>query len=99
MAVMSAAGDSFGKLRAASAKVMSRLPSLLAVFLILATPVSALAQNKFFNANGVNIRYVEQGTGEPVVLFHGIGGSLQSWLDEGSCRAAARSSEFHTLKA
>jgi creatinine amidohydrolase len=38
---------------------------------------------KFFDAGGVQIHYVEKGQGEPVVLLHGIGGSLQSWIDTG----------------
>ena len=41
------------------------------------------AAGKFFDAAGVQIHYVEKGQGEPVVLLHGIGGSLQSWIDTG----------------
>src|SRR6476660_6134020 len=33
-------------------------------------------QDKFFDSNGVSIRYVEAGSGEPSVLAHGNGGSL-----------------------
>lgn len=62
---------------------MGRVRSLAAVLWIVATPVPGLAQDKFFDANGIKIRYVEQGTGEPVILLHGIGGSLQSWLESG----------------
>src|SRR5262249_47141684 len=43
-------------------------------------------QDKFFDSNGVRIRYVEQGTGEPVVLIHGFGG-----------RAAVNSKVFQQL--
>jgi pimeloyl-ACP methyl ester carboxylesterase len=39
--------------------------------------------DRYFDSNGVRIRYVEQGSGEPVVLIHGVGGSLQSWLNAG----------------
>ena len=43
----------------------------------------ALAQDQFFDSNGVRIRYVDRGKGEPVVLLHGNGGSLQGWIDAG----------------
>ena len=43
----------------------------------------AFAQDRFFESHGVTIRYVEQGSGEPVLLLHGIGGSVQSWLGSG----------------
>jgi pimeloyl-ACP methyl ester carboxylesterase/creatinine amidohydrolase/Fe(II)-dependent formamide hydrolase-like protein len=39
--------------------------------------------SKFFDAAGVQIHYVEKGQGEPIVLLHGIGGSVQSWIDSG----------------
>ena len=42
-----------------------------------------VADSKFFDAAGVQIHYVEKGQGEPVLLLHGIGGSLQSWRDAG----------------
>jgi pimeloyl-ACP methyl ester carboxylesterase/creatinine amidohydrolase/Fe(II)-dependent formamide hydrolase-like protein len=41
------------------------------------------APGKSFDAAGVEIHYVEKGQGEPVVLLHGIGGSLQSWINAG----------------
>jgi len=42
------------------------------------------AQDQFFDSNGVRIRYVEQGSGPPVVLLHGFSGSLDSgWVETG----------------
>ena len=38
---------------------------------------------KFFDSNGVRLRYVEQGDGQPIVLLHGNGNTLQSWIDAG----------------
>jgi pimeloyl-ACP methyl ester carboxylesterase len=36
----------------------------------------------FFSADGVRIRYIEQGSGEPVVLVHGDAGSLDmNWVE------------------
>jgi pimeloyl-ACP methyl ester carboxylesterase len=42
------------------------------------------AQDKFFNSNGVRIRYTEQGSGEPVVLVHGLTGNIElNWVETG----------------
>ena len=47
-------------------------------------PAIAFAQDKFFDSNGVTIRYVDQGSGsEPIILLHGNGGSLQTWVNRG----------------
>ena len=55
----------------------------LLVFCLAFAPVQAFAQDKFFDSSGVRIRYVERGTGEPVVLIHGNGSTLESWVDAG----------------
>ena len=62
-----------------------RLKLRLAVVLLMAA-TSSLAvgqslQDKFFDSNGVRIRYVEQGTGEPVVLIHGFGAKAEAWVN------------------
>jgi len=42
------------------------------------------AQDQFFDSNGVRIRYVDHGSGPPVVLIHGFSGSLESgWVETG----------------
>src|SRR5215471_14610481 len=42
------------------------------------------AQDRFFDSNGVQIRYIDQGSGEPVVLIHGLLGNIEwSWGDIG----------------
>jgi pimeloyl-ACP methyl ester carboxylesterase len=42
------------------------------------------AQDQFFDSNGVRIRYVDQGSGPPVVLLHGFSGSLETgWVETG----------------
>jgi pimeloyl-ACP methyl ester carboxylesterase len=44
----------------------------------------ASAEDKFFNSNGVRIRYVDQGTGEPVVLVHGYTSVIErAWIETG----------------
>jgi len=55
----------------------------------------AIAQDKFLNSNGVRIRYVEQGVGEPVVLVHGQGGSIESWRDSGVIDALSK--HYHVI--
>lgn len=55
-----------------------------AMAVVALTAMPARAENKFFNSNGVQIRYIEQGRGEPVVLVHDFGGSVESaWVDTG----------------
>lgn len=50
-----------------------------------------VAQDRFFNSNGVRIRYLEQGTGEPVVLIHGYGGWIErNWIATGVFQELAK---------
>ena len=56
---------------------------------VLATTGNAYAQDRFFESSGVRIRYVDQGSGDPIVLIHGNGGSLQGWIDSGVLPALA----------
>ena len=71
---------------------MSKPVILVALALTLANGSNdAIAQDKFFSSNGVRIRYVEQGVGEPVVLVHGQGGSIEeSWRDSGAIDALSK---------
>jgi pimeloyl-ACP methyl ester carboxylesterase len=61
---------------------------LLLASLTLAATSLANAQttleDKFFDSNGVSVRYVEAGRGEPVMLIHGFTESLDAWLYPGS---------------
>jgi len=59
--------------------------ALASVCVLLAAPHAAqVAQDKFFDSNGVQIRYVEQGAGDPVLLIHGYTRSLDTnWIDPG----------------
>ena len=52
---------------------------------------TAAAEDRFFDSNGVRIRYLEQGSGAPVVLIHGFTGSIErSWIDTGVLPDLAR---------
>jgi pimeloyl-ACP methyl ester carboxylesterase len=60
---------------------MTRAVLVAAVLVLGAGP--ALAQDQYFDSSGVRIRYIDRGKGDPVVLLHGNGGSLQGWIDAG----------------
>jgi pimeloyl-ACP methyl ester carboxylesterase len=65
--------------------------ALVATVLLLLVQAYASAQDQFFDSNGVRIRYVEQGVGEPVLLIHGYTQSLESnWIDTGVFQNLAR---------
>ena len=51
----------------------------LIVIAVLVVAVPVFAEDKFFNSNGVQIRYVDEGMGEPVILLHGFTGSVDRW--------------------
>jgi hypothetical protein len=48
---------------------MKYLGLAVAVTFLLFVAEPGFAQGKFFDSNGVRIRYVEQGTGDPIVLL------------------------------
>jgi pimeloyl-ACP methyl ester carboxylesterase len=68
--------------------VVRKLFVVMAVLTILAVPT--FAEDRFFNSNGVKIRYTEQGAGEPIILIHGMGGSIETWIDSGVLPNLAR---------
>lgn len=52
---------------------------------------AALAQDRFFDAGGVRIRYVDHGAGLPVVLVHGFTANIErSWIETGVLPDLAR---------
>src|SRR4051812_42066479 len=58
-----------------------RVVAIVASVVTTLAPAGATAQlvDTSFVSNGVRIHYVEQGDGSPVILLHGIGGSLDRW--------------------
>lgn len=56
--------------------------SLLILWLVL-VQAAVLAQDKFFDSNGVRIHYIEEGSGVPIVLVHGMNGSIQGFITSG----------------
>ena len=57
----------------------------------LALPATGRAQESFFDSKGVRLRYVDQGRGQPVVLVHGLGNSLELWTTTGVLPELAKS--------
>jgi pimeloyl-ACP methyl ester carboxylesterase len=59
--------------------------------LVASVPAAGIAQDKVFDSNGVQIRYVEQGTGEHVALVHGQTVNIErSWVGTGILADLAR---------
>jgi pimeloyl-ACP methyl ester carboxylesterase len=71
-------------------------PALRFAVVLLMAAMSSLAfgqgvQDKFFDSNGVRIRYIEQGSGEPVILVHGFTGTLEkNWVAPGVFQQLAK---------
>ena len=58
--------------------------------LLIVTP-GLRAEDKYFDADGVKIRYTDQGKGEPVLLIHGVGADLNAqWGAPGIIKALAK---------
>lgn len=59
----------------------SRSAGLLLSVVVWLLPGSASpqAQDQFFSSNGVKIRYIVAGKGEPVILVHGFAGNSDMW--------------------
>jgi len=48
-------------------------------------------QDHFFNSNGVQVRYIDQGAGEPVLLIHGYTASIETnWIETGVFQALVK---------
>lgn len=62
---------------------MQRFLNLIALALLFMVPAIA-GQDKFFNSEGVRIRYTDEGTGEPVILIHGFSVNREhEWVEPG----------------
>jgi hypothetical protein len=72
----------------------------LIILHILVNPSAALAapQSQFFEAGGVRIHYLIEGSGEPVVLIHGMDSSARiNWQAPGTIDALAKHHEAIAL--
>lgn len=64
---------------------MNPLFRLAALALCFAVPPAAAAahEDRYLDANGVKIRYIDTGKGEAIVLLHGGTSRLESWITPG----------------
>src|SRR5215469_6705144 len=61
------------------------------VSLIAAACPTRAAESRFFRSDGVTIRYLVEGEGEPVLLIHGLGASVHvQWGASGVIQALAK---------
>jgi pimeloyl-ACP methyl ester carboxylesterase len=65
---------------------------IIAFCLFLTRSAAPLAvRDQSFTSNGVQIRYVDQGTGDPVLLVHGYTRSIETnWIETGIVRELAK---------
>lgn len=69
---------------------MNFLARAAALLVCFAAVPAAAAEDNYFDANGVKIRYIEQGKGEPVILLHGGTSNLETWVSAGVVANLAR---------
>ena len=63
---------------------MKRLAGLGTTLLLAMTTVGATAaEDRYAVLDGVKIRYIDSGKGEPIVLLHGGTSNLESWITSG----------------
>ncbi len=68
---------------------MSRLP--LATLLLVLVPAGLRAEDRYFDASGIRIRYLVEGKGEPVVLVHGFTAGVEiQWGLPGTIKELAK---------
>ena len=73
----------------------NQFPFVFLIVIGLATGTHSFAaqdvlEDQYFDSNGVRIRYVEKGSGEPVILGHGSTGSIEGgWIETGVFEALA----------
>jgi hypothetical protein len=53
-------------------------------------PARTQVPDQFFDSNGVRIHCTDQGSGEPVVLVHGVDGGMHSWTSAGVLQNLAK---------
>ncbi len=57
--------------------MLCRLVWTFSVFFTALVPAGRGAEDQFFDSNGIKIRYVIEGKGEPVLLIHGFTASAE----------------------
>lgn len=64
---------------------------IMCLLVMLALTAPAVTGDARFDSNGVSIRYIDQGNGDPVVLLHGFSRNVEmNWIQPGIVDALAR---------
>jgi len=63
---------------------------LLSALTPAAPETATTSADRFFDAAGVKVHYLDTGSGDPVILLHGNGGSAQEWVKNGVLQNLAR---------
>jgi len=71
----------------------------LALLLLALAPAPCLSQDKYFDAGGVRLRYIERGAGEPIVLVHGFTNTAEIWESNGIVQDLSRNYRVITFDA
>jgi pimeloyl-ACP methyl ester carboxylesterase len=71
--------------------MLRRLVLTCSVFFMALVPAGRGAEDQFFDSNGVKIRYVVEGKGEPVLLIHGYTASVEmNWKSPGIIKGLSK---------
>ncbi len=65
------------------------------IVVLFGASLLAAPQNRFFDSAGVQIHYLEEGEGQPVVLLHGYTNSAESWIRNGVFAELAK--RYHVI--
>ena len=103
-----------GRLDVLSVRIPLSASLKVSVLIVVLFGASLLAapQSRFFDSAGIQIHYLEEGTGQPVVLLHGYTSNAESWIRNGvfaelakgyhvialDCRGHGESGKPHTAE-
>lgn len=60
------------------------IPTLLVLFFGFQTSLAATIEDSFFDSDGVQIRFIDEGRGTPVLLIHGFSSDMdRGWRERG----------------
>jgi pimeloyl-ACP methyl ester carboxylesterase len=62
---------------------VQRFVGCACVLFVSLSPSFIAAQDQYFDSKGVRLRYVDGGSGEPIVLLHGYANTVDLWNDTG----------------
>ena len=74
---------------------MQAIVKWIVVGVLFALPATAF-EDRYFNSNGVRIRYTDQGSGEPVILVHGFAVNQEhEWVETGVLPSLVKNYRIH----